>query len=74
MKRDVVFKKKKCRFCIEKIEYIDYKDAERLKRHLTEKGKIIYRKITGNCASHQRKLAVAIKRARNIALLPYVTE
>lgn len=70
----IVFKKKKCKFCVEKIRNIDYKDVDRLKKHLTEKGKIVSRRITGNCAHHQRKLAIAIRRARDIALLSFVSE
>lgn len=67
------FRKKKCHFCVDKIEVIDYKDIGRLKRHVTERGKIIPRRITGNCAHHQRYLTRAIKRARNVALMPYKT-
>lgn len=67
-------KKKYCIFCSEKIEYIDYKNIERLKRFMTEKGKIIPRRISGNCARHQRQLSTAIKRARYMALLPYVVK
>lgn len=66
--------KKKCKFCMEKIKDIDYKNIDKLKFFITEKGKIIGRKITGVCAKHQRKLTVAIKRARFVALLPYVAE
>lgn len=68
----MITRKKKCKFCQEKVATIDYKDVSRLKKHLTEKGKIISSRITGNCASHQRKLALAVKRARNVALVPYV--
>lgn len=64
----------KCRFCIEKLTEIDYKDVNRLKRYITEKGKIITSRSTGTCAKHQRQLANAIKIARFIALLPYVGE
>ncbi len=67
-------KKKYCIFCSEKIDYIDYKNVERLKRFMTEKGKIIPRRISGNCARHQRQLSIAIKRARYMALLPYVVK
>ncbi len=67
------FRKKKCHFCVEKIDLIDYKDIGRLKRQVTERGKIIPRRITGNCAFHQRHLTRAIKRARNVALMPYKT-
>ena len=69
-----VLRKKKCRFCVEKVREIDYKDVVRLKRNVTERGKMIPRRITGNCAKHQRQLATAIKRARFMALLPYVAE
>ena len=61
-----------CRFCQDKIDKIDYKDEKRLVRHVTEQGKIIPRRVTGTCGRHQRQLAVAVKRARQIALLPYV--
>ncbi|NLC16272.1 MAG: 30S ribosomal protein S18 [Clostridiales bacterium] len=63
-------KKKVCVFCVEKLN-IDYKDANQLKKFITEKGKIIPKRTTGTCAKHQRVLAVAIKRAREMALLPY---
>ncbi len=65
------FQKKVCRFCQEKSSAIDFKDVERLKRFLTEKGKIIPRRITGNCAKCQRKLARAIKKARHSALVAF---
>lgn len=68
------FRKKVCRFCSEKIALIDYKDVERLARFLTERGKIIGRRITGNCAKHQRALTRSIKRARHTAFLPFQTE
>lgn len=68
------FRKKVCRFCADKVPLIDYKEGERLSRFLTEKGKIIGRRITGNCAKHQRMLARAIKRARHVALLPFQVE
>lgn len=67
------FKKKVCRFCVQKLK-IDYKDADTLRRFITERGKILPRRITGTCAKHQRALALAIKQARSIALLPYVAE
>lgn len=67
-------KKKVCNFCIDKVECIDYKDVNKLRRYITERGKIIPRRISGNCAKHQRQLTVAIKRARNIALLPFTTD
>ena len=65
-------RKKVCNFCVDKSEYIDYKDINKLKKYITEKGKILPRRMTGVCARHQRELAVAIKRARVMALLPYV--
>jgi len=61
-----------CRFCAEKTEYIDYKDTRTLKGYITERGKILPRRMTGVCARHQRELTEAIKRARNIALLSFV--
>jgi small subunit ribosomal protein S18 len=70
-KGKVFFKKKVCKFCMQKLK-IDYKDADVLRRFVTERGKILPRRITGTCAKHQRALAQAIKRARFLALLPYV--
>jgi small subunit ribosomal protein S18 len=70
-KQKVFFKRKICKFCA-KIAKIDYKDSESLRRFTTERGKIIPRRITGTCAKHQRQLARAIKRARVLALLPFV--
>ncbi|MFL0250115.1 30S ribosomal protein S18 [Clostridium neuense] len=67
-------KKKICAFCMEKSESIDYKDINKLRKYVTERGKILPRRISGNCAKHQRELTIAIKRARNIALLPFTTE
>lgn len=67
-------RKRVCSFCVDKIEKIDYKDTQRLRKYLTERGKILPRRISGNCAKHQRQLTVAIKRARSIALLPYIIE
>ncbi|MBE5817045.1 MAG: 30S ribosomal protein S18 [Clostridiales bacterium] len=64
-------KKKVCAFCVDKAETIDYKDVAKLKKYITERGKILPRRITGTCAEHQRDLKKAIMRARNIALLPY---
>ena len=69
----VFFKKKVCKFCMQKLK-IDYKDADTLRRFVTERRKILPRRITGSCAKHQRALALAIKRARTIALLPFVTD
>ncbi|MFA4028881.1 MAG: hypothetical protein GDYSWBUE_001346 [Candidatus Fervidibacterota bacterium] len=65
-------KKRPCPWCMEKVSYIDYKNVARLRRFISEKGKILPRRQTGVCARHQRQLAVAIKRARYMALLPYV--
>ena len=67
-------RRKVCKFCENKIDDIDYKDVRRLRNFMTERGKIIPRRISGNCAKHQRHLTVAIKRARSIALLPYVAD
>ena len=63
-----------CAFCVEKVTAIDYKDSAKLRRYLSERGKILPRRTTGTCAAHQRQLTVAIKRARHIALLPYVAD
>jgi small subunit ribosomal protein S18 len=67
-------KKRVCAYCMDKIETIDYKDISKLKKFVTERGKILPRRISGNCAKHQRALTIAIKRARTVALLPYTTE
>ena len=67
-------RKKVCAFCVDKIEQIDYKDAAKLRRFTTERGKILPRRISGNCTKHQRQVTIAIKRARNIALLPFTAE
>ncbi len=67
-------KKRVCAFCADKIEEIDYKDVPRIRRFLSERGKIIPRRVTGTCARHQRQLTVAIKRARHLAFLPYVSD
>jgi len=67
-------KKRVCQFCINKVDKIDYKDVNTLKKYITERGKILPRRINGNCAIHQRQLTRAIKRARNVALLPYIVE
>lgn len=75
MRREKGKKKRRvCAFCVDKIESVDYKDVSRLRRYITERGKILPRRISGNCANHQRQLTVAIKRTRQIALLPYTTE
>lgn len=67
-------RRKVCGFCREKIDLIDYKDVKMLQSFIPERGKILPRRISGTCATHQRMLAEAIKRARNIALLPYATD
>ncbi len=67
-------RRKVCTFCVDKIQHIDYKDVGRLRRFTSERGKILPRRMTGTCAKHQRQLSTAIKRARTIALMPYVSE
>ncbi len=67
-------RRKVCQFCVDKTEYIDYKDVSRLRKCITERGKIMPRRMSGVCAKHQRELAIAIKRARVVALLPYVLD
>ena len=67
-------KKKVCAFCVDKVEKVDYKDVSRLRKFITERGKILPRRISGNCAGHQRQLTVAIKRARHVALLPFTSD
>ena len=67
-------RKRVCSFCSDKVEHIDYKEVGRLRRYLTERGKILPRRISGNCAKHQRQLTSAIKRARQVALLPYTLD
>jgi small subunit ribosomal protein S18 len=69
-----IFRKKHCRFCLNKVKKIDYLDYQNLRRLTTERGKILPSRYTGNCAKHQRQLARAIKRAREIALMPYVAD
>ena len=67
-------RRKVCQFCVDKVTDIDYKDVARLRKCLSERSKILPRRTTGVCAKHQRRLMIAIKRARQIALLPYVTD
>lgn len=74
MNRGRKARRKVCGFCVDKVENIDYKDIARLRRFMSERGKILPRRVTGTCAEHQRKLTVAIKRARHLALLPYTTD
>jgi small subunit ribosomal protein S18 len=73
-KRNYVRKKKVCRFCVDKVDLIDYKKPEILQSFVQERGKILPRRMTGTCARHQRWLTIAIKRAQNIALLPFASE
>ena len=67
-------RRKVCAFCVDKVENIDYKDIARLRRYMSERAKILPRRVTGTCAAHQRALTVAIKRARHLALLPYTSD
>lgn len=67
-------RKKVCAFCADKVDYIDYKDTARLRKFVSERGKILPRRISGVCAKHQRQLTTAIKRSRQVALLPYVCD
>lgn len=67
-------RKKVCVFCAEHIDEIDYKDVDKLKKFVSDKGKILPRRVTGTCALHQRKVTVAVKRSRTVALLPFVVE
>jgi len=67
-------RKRVCAFCVDKVTEIDYKDTAKLRKYITERGKILPRRISGNCAKHQRCLTEAVKRARIVALLPYTTE
>ena len=67
-------RKKVCIFCADKVDFIDYKDSAKLRKFISERGKILPRRISGTCAVHQRELNTAIKRARHAALLPYVTD
>ncbi len=67
-------RRKVCSFCVDKVDSIDYKDIAKLRRYLSERAKILPRRVTGTCAHHQRELTIAIKRARHLALLPYVSD
>jgi small subunit ribosomal protein S18 len=71
-RRNFIYRKKVCSFCTDKVKEIDYKDISKLSRFTTERGKIITRRVSGACAKHQRMLAEAVKRARFIALIPYI--
>ena len=67
-------RKKVCQFCVEKAEVIEYKDVSKLRKFVSERSKILPRRVTGTCAKHQRELTTAIKRARHLALLPYSSD
>ena len=67
-------RKKVCSVCVDRAEFIDYKDVAKLRRFISERGKILPRRVTGTCAYHQRALTIAIKRARHVALMPYVSD
>ena len=67
-------RRKVCAFCVDKVDAINYKDVAKLRRYLSERAKIVPRRVTGTCARHQRELTVAIKRARHIALLPFISD
>ena len=67
-------RKKVCAFCVDKVEEIDYKDGQKLRKFTSDRAKILPRRVTGTCARHQRELTTAIKRARQVALLPYVSD
>lgn len=66
-------KKKVCQFCVDKVTYVDYKDTQLLRKFISDRGKIRARRVTGNCAQHQRDIATAIKNSREVALLPYTS-
>lgn len=67
-------RRKVCQFCVDKVDGIDYKDISKLRKYMTDRSKILPRRVTGACAFHQRELTIAIKRARHIALIPYTTD
>jgi small subunit ribosomal protein S18 len=67
-------RKRVCSFCVDKVQSIDYKEAHKIRKYITERGKILPRRISGNCAKHQRQVTIVIKQARSIALLPYSVE
>lgn len=67
-------RRKVCSFCVDRVPYIDYKDTGRLRKYVSERAKIIPRRVTGTCARHQRELTIAIKRARHVALMPYISD
>ena len=67
-------RRKVCAFCVDKVEYIDYKDVAKLRKFTSDRAKILPRRVTGTCARHQRELTTAIKRARQVALMPYTSD
>ena len=67
-------RKKVCAFCVDRVEKIDYKDVAKLRRYLSERGKIVPRRVTGTCARHQREMTIAIKRARHLAMMPFISD
>ena len=67
-------RKKVCAFCADKVDFIDYKDTNRIRKNLSERAKMLPRRVTGTCARHQRQLTIAVKRARHLALIPYITD
>ena len=73
-KKRINRKKKVCAFCVDKIDYLDYKDVAKMRKFISERGKILPRRITGTCAKHQRMVTTAIKRARHLALLPFIVD
>jgi small subunit ribosomal protein S18 len=74
VKRRRFGRRKVCKYCVDKIETVDYRDVKRVRTFVTERGKIVPRRISGNCAQHQRQLTTALKRIRTVALAPYVSE
>lgn len=74
MRKNKKSRKKVCAFCSDKVDYIDYKDVAKLRRFVSERAKILPRRVTGTCACHQRKLTQAIKRARHLALMPFTSD
>ena len=68
------FKKKYCKLCLEKVGYVDYKDEKRLGRFITDRGKIVPRRVSGTCSRHQKQITTAVKRARILALLPFASD
>ena len=72
--RDNRRRRKVCQFCVDKVAYIDFKDTAKLRKYTSDRGKILPRRMTGTCAKHQREVQVAIKRARTVALLPYIAD